>query len=146
MSSFVAWGTLVALLAALVFVSLWYPGWLNDSGNSFLKNFVGFELLSFLGVVVTITLASASNLHLELNKLEARTQKHFPKTRNSIRLSSYSLIGLLIIGFILAVTKPIVAGNDTCEALWNSSAIVIIVFNVFVLTDITRTTLAIPSS
>ena len=57
--------------------------------NPFLKGFVNPKLLSFLGVIVTITLASAANLHIELNKIEEAAGKSaFVNTRVSIKRSA----------------------------------------------------------
>ena len=50
----------VAVWIVLVFSTPWV---LSDQ-NAFLEAFVSHELLSLLAVVVTITLASAANLHL----------------------------------------------------------------------------------
>lgn len=145
MSSLVAWGITFLTAVILGFVTALRPDWLGDESNGFLAGFVNHELLAFLGVVVTITLASAANLHLELNKLEDAVGRKFPLTRRSIRLSSYSLIVLLAIGFAIVATKPLVSENQTLAAAWNSAAIVLIVFNIFVLVDLTRAILAVPS-
>jgi hypothetical protein len=50
------------------------PSLLADS-NGFLLNFVNQELLAILGIIMTITLASAASLHLEFNKIEEKYQK-----------------------------------------------------------------------
>lgn len=145
MSSLLAWAVTVGIAVALALVSVCQPEWLGDANNSFLAGFVNHELLAFLGVVVAITLASAANLHLELNKLEDAIDRKFPLTRRSIRLSSYSLIALLAFGFVIVATKPLISDNIRLVAAWNSAAIIVIVFNVFVLIDLTRTVLAVPS-
>jgi hypothetical protein len=121
-----------------------YPDALSDRGNRFLSGFVNHELLSFLGVVVTITLASVANLHLELNKLESASGKRFPKTRKSIRLSAYSLIGGLVFGFLIVATKPLIGDGVYVLAIWNSAAIIVIIFNILVLVDLTQATLSLP--
>jgi hypothetical protein len=51
---------MTGILGALSFC---HSSWLSDD-NTFLKNFVNQELLAVLGVIVTITLASAASLHL----------------------------------------------------------------------------------
>jgi hypothetical protein len=122
------------------------PDFLSDDGNSFLKGFVNQELLSLLGVIVTITLASAGNLHLELNKLQDRAGRDFPKTRKSVRMSAYSLIIIFAFGAALVIIKPLLGPTPRMTAMANSFAITIILFSLGVLFDLIRTTFSIPAS
>lgn len=145
MSKSFSWITLVLLSVGLGALSFFNPCLLGDEGNGFLKNFVNHEFLAFLGVVVTITLASAASLHMELNRLEDAADKEFPETRGAVRVSAYSLIVLLTAGFCIVLTKPFIEGSEMMTSLWNSSAIIVVVFNIFVLADLTMTVLAIPS-
>ena len=138
------------LIIGFASVFLWgicycHPLWLSDRGNSFLSSFVNQEFLAFLGVVVTITLASAANLHLELNKLQDSTRRKFPKTRASVRVSAYSLIASLLSGIIIVITKPYINSSNFMSSLWNSAAIVVLLFDVLVLADLTRAVLRIPA-
>jgi hypothetical protein len=128
----------MAVAAVIVCVSVATPATLSDA-NGFLKDFVGSQLLGFLGVVVTITLASAANLHFELNKLEAERQKRgFVKTRGAIRQSAAWLIGLLLLAIALLVIKPALGSNQTVQSLANGGALLIVLFNVLVLIDLTQ--------
>lgn len=114
------------------------PAILSDK-NMFLKDFVGAQMLSFLGVVVTITLASAANLHFELNKLEAeKGVRGFVKSRQSIRQSANWLIGLLVLAVVLLVVKPSFGATDMAQSIANGLALVIVLFNVLVLIDLTQ--------
>lgn len=135
-------GTLTVLLS----ISACSPFLLSDDGNSFLKGFVNQELLALLGVVVTITLASAGNLHLEINKIEDRTGRAFSKTRRAVKMSAYSLIVIFVLGGALVVIKPMLGNDRHATAACNSVAIVLVLFSLMVLVDITRTTFAIPPS
>ena len=118
--------------------------WVMSDGNGFLRGFVNHELLAFLGVVVTITLASATNLHLELNKLEQEKGKRgFPQTRASIKRSAVALITMLVIAVVLTVAKPLVMLPDPhqlqiAQSLFNGAALLIVLFNVLVLIDLTQ--------
>lgn len=136
--------TLIALAAVLLATSICRPYYLSDTGNSFFKGFVTSEMLSFLGVVVTITLASAANLHLELNKLEERTAEHFSEARDAIRHSAYALLGLFALAFVAVMVKPAVAGN-VGSATVNSLAILIVLFSLAVLADLTMAVFRIPA-
>ncbi len=130
----------------LMSVSACAPYFLSDSGNPFLRGFVNQELLSLLGVIVTITLASAANLHLEINKLQDLTGSEFPRTRKAIRYSAYSLIVIFGIAGLLVILKPILGPEVRITAACNSVAIVLVLFSLFVLADLTRTILSIPAS
>lgn len=136
----------MGLLTVLLTVSACAPYPLSDQGNHFLAGFVNQELLSLLGVIVTITLASAGNLHLELNKLQDRTTKSFLRTRQAVKMSAYSLILIFALAGALVVVKPLFTGDLHATAACNSIAIVLVVFSLFVLTDLTRTIFAIPAS
>lgn len=146
MNRTIAWTALLGLLTVLLTVSACAPYRLSDEGNAFLAGFVNQELLSLLGVIVTITLASAGNLHLELNKLQDLTTRPFERTRRAIKLSTYSLIVIFALAGALVVVKPMFVGDVHATAACNSIAIVLVVFSLFVMADLTRTVLAIPAS
>lgn len=146
MNKTVAWTALLGTLTVLLTASACAPFLLSDDGNAFLKGFVNQELLALLGVIVTITLASAGNLHLELNKLQDRTGLPFTRTRRAIRLSAYSLIFIFTTAGVLVIVKPLVGSDMRATAACNSVAIVLVLFSLFVLTDLTRTILSIPAA
>jgi uncharacterized membrane protein YidH (DUF202 family) len=133
------------VIATLAMASVCRPYYLSDDGNAFFKAFVNQELLSFLGVVVTITLASAANLHLELNKLEERCEECFPEARQALRMSAYSLLVLFTVAFILVMAKPTMAPNQHWSAALNSTVVVIVLFNLAVLADLTMAVFRIPA-
>lgn len=137
---------LLGILTVLLTVSACSPHLISDDGNDFLKNFVNQELLSLLGIIVTITLASAGNIHLELNKLQDRTTLTFRRTRQAIKLSAYSLIAIFAMAGALVVIKPMLGNDIRATAACNAVAIVLVVFSLFVLIDLTRTTFGIPAA
>jgi hypothetical protein len=133
----------ICAVSVWIMLSLAAP-WVMSDGNVFLKGFVNHELLAFLGVVVTITLASATNLHLELNKLEEQEQRlGFTGTRAAIKRSAISLVTMLMIAIVLTVAKPLVVLPDPHQqqigqSLFNGAALLIVLFNVLVLIDLTQ--------
>jgi hypothetical protein len=143
MNKTVARCVFICAVSVWLVLSLAAPWALSDQHNTFLKNFVNHELLAFLGVVVTITLASCTSLHLELNKLEEAEQRRgFEPTRTAIRRSAVSLVTMLIIAVILTVAKPLVLPDDPVKqqiatSLVNGAALLIVLFNVLVLIDLT---------
>ena len=107
------------------------------------QGFVNHKLLSFLGVIVTITLASAANLHIELNKIEETAGKGaFVNTRVLIKRSARWLIASLIVAVLVVLIKPLVAPDpvvhQTAASLLNGAALLIILADILVLIDLTQ--------
>ena len=138
------WMILIGMATVLLSISFCNPELLDDR-NKFLAGFVNQELLATLGFILAVTLASASSLHLELNKLEDATGKPFRRTRLGIRKSAYSLLSLFGLAIVLVVVKPLLPTPPYNQAVANSIALLIIYFNVSVLFDLTRTVFRIPS-
>lgn len=128
---------LICLMTALAAGSVFQPYWLSDCGNSFLRDFVDQELLSFLGVIVTITLASAANMHLEFNRLQLATNEGFQEARSAVRAYAILLLVLFAGAFALVILKPLFGSGLQSSAGFNSVAIVIVVLNIMALADLT---------
>lgn len=132
----VAAGVVIALAAAA-------PSVLSDQ-NTFLKDFAGKGLLDVLGVILAITLASAGNLHLSLNQIEERHNRHgFERTRRSIRMAASFLIGLFLIAVMLMVTKAQLGQSPWSQSLFNGFALIILLWNVLLLVSLTQVAFAI---
>jgi len=135
---------IICSLAVVITLSVISP-WVLSDNNLLLSKFIeqgGF--LSFLGVIVTITLASATNLHLELNKMEEKYQKRiFIKTRGSIRKSSFWLISLLLVAILIASTKSLLCKTVVAESIANGACLLIVLFNILFLVDLTQTAFAL---
>lgn len=127
----ICWVALAAVIAVV------RPELISDK-NSFLKDFVNQEFLGFMGVVVTITLASAGNLFIELNKLEDRAEVSvFAKTKRSVKASAFSLIWSLVFALILVTVKPLLGPSQGAQAIANAAALTTILFSILVLVDLT---------
>lgn len=114
------------------------PSILGDS-NSFFRGFVNQEFLSFMGVIVTITIGSASNIYLELNKLEEKLDSStFPKTKRDIKDSAYTLIAALVASVFVVIVKPLFPTTDISTAVLNGCAVTIVIVAVMILIDLTR--------
>lgn len=125
-------------VAFMAMVSFKYPDALSDK-NDFLRGFVNHEFLNFMGIVVTITLASTANLHIELKKLERDAGKEFlARTKNAVRKSAYSLICAMLLSIVLAIVKPLLPVSDLSSALANTFALALILWGVSVIYDLTR--------
>lgn len=137
MSKRTAYCLLISAGSFFMLLSIFSPCTLSDS-NKFLNSFVNHELLSFLGVMVTITLGSAANLHFELNQLEERYKKRvFASTRKEVKQAALSMIFMLVFAILLVVIKPLLNYGDTVVSVLNGTALLIIFANVLTLTDIT---------
>lgn len=134
----------IILTVVLFEIVWWKPAWLSDR-NDFLKGFVNQELLAILGVIVTITLASAGNLHLELNRIEDLTGERFAEARRAIRAYTFLLIALFVAAVVIVVVKPLASERETAQAVWNSLALLIVALNVASLLDLTNAILSIPA-
>lgn len=135
----------IAVCTVLVWVGSWITvsftkPWVFDDTNTFLYGFVNHEFLGFMGVIVTITLASAANLFIELNKLEEKVNVPvFRLAKRHVKDSAFSLIGLLIASLVLVIVKPLVGHyGPTAQALSNGMAITIILVGVLILIDLTQ--------
>lgn len=138
MNKTIARCTFISASIAWIVLSLTEPWVLGDS-NRFLKNFVNHEILNFLGVIVAITLASSANIHLEFNKIEERAKERIlSRTRISVKKSAFWLIGMLVLSIIIVVSKPHFGTSDIATSLVNGAALLIILFNVLILIDLTQ--------
>lgn len=101
--------------------------------------------MAILGVIVTITLASAASLHLELNRLEDDHGETFDEARRATKAYAYMLIWLFLFAIALVIVKPIAAHSPFLEAIFNIFAILIVVLNVMALMDLTGAVFQIPA-
>ncbi len=125
-------------LAFAVFLSFWDPTPLSDQ-NDFLSNFVNHEFLNFMGILVTITLASIANIHINLRRLEKENKGLVLKnTRAAVRRSALFLIWTLLFSVIVVFLKPLLPPLETWQALMNTFALASILGGVFVIYDITK--------
>jgi hypothetical protein len=130
--------TVIAWSAAWLVIVVAQPWVLSDS-NKFLQGFLDHEFLGFMGVVVTITLASSANLFIELNKLEEKFDfAAFPNTKRDVKTSAFTLIGTLIASVFIAIAKPLVISGERSQAIVNGIAVTLIIFSVLILIDLTQ--------
>jgi hypothetical protein len=146
MNKTIAWCIYICSISVWILLTFIKP-WVLSDQNIFLKGFVNHELLSFLGLIVAITIWSVANIHLELNKLEEQVKKAvFTKTRNSIKKSIYWMIGILIASLVIVLAKPVfvaISKTQSTESFFNGAGLLAILFNILVLIDILQTTFKI---
>lgn len=139
----IAISSLIAALAVVLVCAIYNPSYLSDQ-NTFMHHFVNHELLALLGIIMTITLASAASLHLEFNKIEERYQRRgLTKTRRGVVQGAYALIALFLLAVALVVFKPLFPHSESAEALINGVAVIVLIFNVLILLEMTQLAFAI---
>jgi hypothetical protein len=134
MNNLIGYAILIAITLVIIVLSACQPQLLSNK-NSFLDGFVNHEFLNILGVIVAITAASASNVHLELRRLESEYNfpNGFENTRREVKRGAFALLWLFLAAFVLVVVKPILSTNENIESLLNGAAVVIIAWNILVL-------------
>jgi hypothetical protein len=143
MTRSIAYCTLICAVAIVIVCAVYNPELISDK-NKFLHDFVNHELIGILGIILTITLASAANLHLEFNKIEERYQRRgLTDTRKGVRQGAYFLIALFIFGVLLVLTKPVFAFGDASETVFNGFALITLLWNVLILLELTQLAFAI---
>jgi uncharacterized protein YacL len=130
--------SLIATVAVVLICAIYNPSYLSDQ-NTFMHHFVNQELLALLGIIMTITLASAASLHLEFNKIEEKFQKRgLTNTRRGVMQGAYGLIFGFLLAVVLVVFKPLLPHSEGAEAIVNGLALVVLLFNVLILLDLTQ--------
>lgn len=128
----IAWGAFVIALSA-------FAPWPLSDANDFLEGFVTHEFLSFMGVVVTITLASAGNLYVEMNKLEdAHDRVIFVQSKRDVRHSAYCLVGALVAALAVVLVKPWVGFGLHGQSLMNGTALGVLGFSIMIMIDLVQ--------
>jgi len=114
--------------------------WVLSDKNDFLKQFMNHEFLNFMGVVVTITLASTANIHIALRRKESELGKEeiFSGTRGRVKDSAFSLIWAMFLSVVLVVAKPLLPVGQQIEALANATGLGIILWGILIILDITK--------
>ncbi len=113
--------------------------------NEFLRHFVNQELLSILAVILSITLASTAQIHLEFNKIEERYQKRnaLVKTRRGVKTAAFCLIFLFLMAVLVVVLKPLLANAAWSQTIFNGTALIILLWDILILAELTMTVFGI---
>lgn len=131
--------SLLVLAGLFVGVSICDPKLL--AGNGFLDGFVNHEYINVLAVIVTVSLVSVTQIHLEYSRIERRFDvRVFEEARATINLGALLLTGMLLLAFIISFVRalPIVSENDVFLSLVHSSALLTVVTAVFIMYDLVR--------
>jgi hypothetical protein len=124
-------------------ISNYFPAVLSDE-NEFLAGFLDTDFLTVLGFMISISLASAVNIHFKLIDYTEKSGKPLPGTMAAIRKSCISLVLVFILALVLVILKPVFACSKTTQGFFNSFAIAVLYFNISVMYDLLNTALKIP--
>ena len=127
----------------VLLIPIYWPQLLVE--NDFLKNFINHELLNILAIIVTITAASAANLHLGLNHAEETIKRrdHFKVARKEIREGVYCLIVLFLVAVITLIIRSSFLGNLCIVSSLNGLSLVVLLTYILVLIDTTMAVFAL---
>lgn len=131
--------TVGIFLLALTFLR---PALLSD-GNTFLAGFVNQNILGILGVILTITLASAAQIHLALNDVETRRGRLFlHKTRAGVRVAAYWLIWQFLAAVVVVLIKPYFLSLEG-QSFFNCAALFILFWMVLIMASLMQLVFAL---
>lgn len=135
---------LIAFATVTLSVSVCYPRLFLE--NNFLENFITFEVLNVLAVILTVTLASVANIHLSLNRIvraafrDREKGEHFAsQVRKEINQNSWVLLFLFAASCVILFIKGHFENNGAALAVTNALMIIVIAAHLFVLYDIYST-------
>jgi hypothetical protein len=119
------------------------PNLLADS-NRFLHDFINYELLGVMVVILAITLGSVAQLHLEFNRIEERYKRRaLTQSRYGVRSAAFWLIWLFLGAVVLVTLKPLLANTEWSETLFNGFGLIILLWDILILAELTLTIFAI---
>lgn len=133
----IIFGVLTIFVAiSLATISIVTPNILSENG--FLVNFINHEILNILAVIVTVTLVSITQVHLEFGRIERRYKENvFAGARRELNQTTWALGSSFVLALIALILK---GGLDPCEltaiSLFNSFCLVLLLIATLSMIDI----------
>ena len=136
--------TLVASLGVVTSASICRPALL--AGNKFLVDFVNHEYINVLAVIVTVSLVSVTQIHLEYSRIERRfNMRVFSEARDQINLGALIMTTMLILAFVISFSKAEFASSPAALSFTHGLALLTVLVSVFIMYDLVRTVYALAS-
>ena len=108
--------------------------------NPFLVSFVGAEFVSVLIVIVTVSLVSVTQIHLEYSRIERNFHlRVFGEARREVNLAAILLVAFLFLGIPLGMIKSAYSDEVTLQSAFHSIALMILASAILVMYDLVRT-------
>lgn len=134
--------SLVVLAAVFLAFSVLNPSLLG--ANKFLLEFVNYNYVSTLTVIVTVNLVSITQINLEFSRVERRfKQKIFDRPRMTLNLLAFLLVAILGVGFVLAFLRAQFSANIYGVSFIHGIAILTVLEVTFIMYDLIRTVYAL---
>lgn len=134
--------TLIVLAGVFTVFSICKPELLAK--NKFLIEFVNYNYVSILTVIVTVSLVSITQINLEYSRIERRFKKRvFERPRRTLNLSAFLLVSLLLLAFLLAFLRAQFSTFDVATSFIHGIAILTVFEVVFIMYDLIRTVYAL---
>lgn len=135
---------ILILTALFVALSICSPDFLSK--NKFLVDFVNHEYINVLSVVVTVSLVSVTQIHLEYSRIERRFKvKVFEEARKTINLGALLLTSMLVLSFVISFIRAELIGNPIAVSLIHGISLITVITCVFVMYDLVRTVYVLAS-
>lgn len=137
------WVIVVVFFGVILSSSMCVPSLLGN--NEFLLNFINHEILNILAVIMTVTAASAANIHLAFNRAEEIIKKpnFFEDARKEVNQSVYWLIGLFLVTVLTLIIRSMFIDSLAITSFFNGLCLWFLLINILALIDITATVFAI---
>lgn len=130
--------SLLIFAALLVAVSICSPETLSK--NQFLDEFVNHEYINVIAVIVTVSLVSVTQIHLEYSRIERRFDvRVFGEARGTINLGALILTSMLLLAFLISFVRAEVSTDLVQLSLTHGAALLTILASVFIMYDLVRT-------
>lgn len=133
MKPYMSKGLLVFVFTFAVLFSAAYPDVLAK--NKFLVEFIDYDFLSFLGIVLSISIASLLQLSISVSQAEQFNKDAKTEIIAELRSTTVWMVGIFAAGFVLVLIRPMITGNLNWLSFLNGFAIFLIVFYLVILLD-----------
>lgn len=133
------------LFSVLSALAIFFPVPFSDQ-NRFLLDFMDNDLLSVLGFIAAVTLASISSLHIQVIKLCRDLGVDGSAVERRLFRSAVSLILLFGVAVLVLVLKPLFVCSPHMEAAFNCVGLFIVYLYLEMLLDIVRAAFKVGNS
>lgn len=129
--------TILSILSAfLLLLVTWKPEMISDD-NGFLKKFVDQDLLTFMGIILTLSIGLLAQLYLSVERLAERLgYDAVNEIRDELRSTAKYLVYLFFVALFLVLIKPLFPATVVAAASINAIVIFVVAFYLLILADV----------
>ena len=130
--------SLVIFAVAGCAVSIGLPEFFAE--NKFLVDFVNHEYINVLAVLVTVSMVSVVQIHLEYTRIERRFKiRVFKEARSAVNTSAFVLASLLVASFVLSFVRAEFHNNIVAVSIVHVLALLTMIEGIFIMHDLVST-------